>query len=103
MIQLLSINQAQKTVAESIRSRRISTGFTQQGLARRSGVNLHTLRKFEQTGQIGLTAFLKILMALGNLEKMVQALSHEQQEAFSSIDDVLKDKPQPARKTGWRN
>jgi len=73
MVSLISISKAQQKLAENIRDRRLSMELTQTGLAKRSGVPLATLRKFEQTGVISLEPFLKLLMVVGR------------------IDDVLKD------------
>ena len=82
-----------------LRARRLRQGLTQAGLAKRSGVSLPTLRKFEQRGLISLESFLKLLMALGSLEDVVSAVDAGG-ESFSSIDEVLE-KPK-GRKRGWR-
>ena len=76
-------------------------GLTQQGLTHRSGVKLATLRKFEQKGLISLESFLKLLMVLGSLERVVEAVKPEQ-IAFSSIDEVLEEGGKKVPKRGWR-
>jgi len=76
-------------------------GLTQAGLARRSGVSLPSLRKFEQKGLISLESFLKLMMVLDGLARVVEASALEQAE-FSSIDEVLEADEKPARKKGWR-
>lgn len=76
-------------------------GLTQEGLAKRSGVPLPTLRKFEQMGQLSLESFLKLLMVVGGLEAVIQAAAPEQ-AAFPSIDAVIKANAQKPRKKGWR-
>ncbi|NQY82965.1 MAG: helix-turn-helix domain-containing protein [Alphaproteobacteria bacterium] len=101
MISLLTISKAQKLLSEQLKARRLQQGFTQEGLAKRSGVSLPTLRKFEQKGLISLESFLKLLMVLGSLEDIVDALKPDD-ETFKSIDDVLEDRPQKLRKHGWR-
>lgn len=73
--------------------------LTQEGLAKRSGVPLPTLRKFEQRGSISLESFLKLLMVLGGLEELVKILKPSR-PVFSSIDDVLKDTDNMSRKRG---
>lgn len=100
-ISFITPSKAQKVIAENIRERRLTLDFTQEGLANRSGVPLPTLRKFEQQGIISLESFLKILMALGNLEDVVKATA-PQQVPFSSIDEVLKPETTPKRKRGRR-
>ena len=101
MASLLTISKAQKLLSEQVKDKRLQQGFTQEGLAKRAGVSLPTLRKFEQKGLISLESFLKLLMVLGSLEDIAKAIKTDD-EVFSSIDDVLKDRLQKTRKHGWR-
>ena len=48
MMLFLTVSKAQETIAGNLRRQRLATGLTQQGLAKRAGVRLATLRKFEQ-------------------------------------------------------
>ncbi|MFN8349128.1 MAG: helix-turn-helix transcriptional regulator [Spirosomataceae bacterium] len=89
MVLLITISKAQRKLAENVRERRLRMNMTQEGLAARSGVPLPTLRKFEQKGIISLESFLKILMGVGGLEEIIEAIKPGQ-PAFSSIDEVLK-------------
>jgi len=99
---LFTISKAQEAIAENMRNRRLATGLTQQGLAKRSGVSLATLRKFEQKGIISLESFLRLAMVLDTLEDMVKATELSVTE-YSSIDEVLEaEKKKPPRKKGWR-
>lgn len=75
--------------------------LTQEGLAKRSDVKLRTLRKFEQTGLISFESFLKLAMALGCLENIVNA-TEPSEKTFSSIEEVLKKSPVKTPKKGWR-
>ncbi|RUO27112.1 transcriptional regulator [Aliidiomarina minuta] len=88
MISLTTSSKAQKKLAANARARRLQLELTQEGLARRSGVPVATLRKFEQQGAISLESFLKLYMVLGGLEDIVKA-SEPKATAFTSIDDVL--------------
>ncbi|WP_273209322.1 helix-turn-helix domain-containing protein [Runella zeae] len=101
MILLITVSKAQKKLAENIRERRLRLGLTQEGLADRSGVALPTLRKFEQKGMISLESFLKLLLIVGGLEEIVEAIK-PLKPAFSSIDEVLKEDEHPIRKRGRR-
>jgi len=101
MISLITVSKAQKKLAGNVRSQRLNLGFTQEGLAERSGVRLPTLRKFEQKGLISLESFLKLLMTLGVLEVMVNA-SEPQSASFESIDEVLEGKKAKIPIRGWR-
>jgi transcriptional regulator with XRE-family HTH domain len=92
---------AQRKLAEHVKNRRLLAGLTQEGLALRSGVSLPTLRKFEQKELISLESFLKLLMVVGGLDELVDAVSPKLPE-FSSIDEVLKEKKAITRKRGYR-
>ncbi len=99
---LLTVSKAQGAIAENMRNRRLATGLTQQGLAKRSGVSIATLRKFEQKGAISLESFLRLAMVLDTLEDMVKATELSVTE-YSSIDEVLEaERKKPPRKKGWR-
>jgi len=102
MVSLITVSKAQKMLMDNVRTRRLAIGLTQKGLAKRSGVSLPTLRKFEQKGLISLESFLKLMMALDGLALIVNASAPEQ-SAFSSIEDVLKTDKKPMRKKGWRS
>jgi transcriptional regulator with XRE-family HTH domain len=101
MISLMTTSKAQKILRGQVRAARLQYGFTQEGLAKRAGVSLPTLRKFEQKGLISLESFLKLLMVLGLLENVVKTLT-TYEEVYNSIDDVLEDLPSKKRKHGWR-
>ncbi|PWJ56516.1 helix-turn-helix protein [Dyadobacter jejuensis] len=90
MISLITPSKALRKLAENVRSRRLSVGLTQEGLAERSGVALPTLRKFEQKGVISLESFLKLLLVVGGLEEVLEAVKPEK-PTFNSIDEVLKE------------
>lgn len=99
MIVIFTSNKAQKYLREYLKGRRLRMGLTQEGLANRSGVKLATLRKFEQSGLISLSSFLKLLSILGGLDKMVDALKPVD-PVFHSIDEVIKLSNRPKRKRG---
>ena len=88
-------------IAENARACRLQMELTQEGLAKRSGVALPTLRKFEQKGVISLESFLKIQMVLDGLEDIIKS-TQIKSSSFSSIDDVLESNNIPARKRGVR-
>ncbi len=101
MESLITLSRAQQQLTIHLRARRLQQGLTQEGLAKRSGVSLPTLRKFEQKGLISLESFLKLLMVLDGLEEIVSALEPKNRD-FQSIDEVLHPSPVKKRKKGWR-
>lgn len=101
MVSLISPTKAQQKIAQSVRERRILSELTQEGLSERSGVPLATLRKFEQKGLISLESLLKILLVVGGLEELTDALKPSI-ATYNSIEEVLKDNGKNTRKRGRR-
>lgn len=99
MVLFVTPSKVQKKLTENIRLRRLQMELTQEGLAKRSGVPLPTLRKFEQKGTISLESFLKLQMVLGGLENILKA-TEVKEAKFSSIDDVLEADTTSSRKRG---
>ena len=93
---------AQVKLAHYARQKRLALNLTQSGLANRAGVSLSSLRKFEQKGLISLQSYLKILMVLNDLEKLLNAMKLENKQ-FLSIDDVLQDKTAKLPQRGKRS
>lgn len=104
MLSLITLPKAQEMLAGRLREHRVSQGLTQAGLAKRAGVSLASLRKFEQQGLISLESYLKLALALGLLEKVAEAVAPAP-PAYKSIEEVLEanEKPKPTRKKGWRS
>jgi len=99
MVLFITPSKVQKKLAENVRLRRLQMELTQEGLAKRSGVPLPTLRKFEQKGAISLESFLKLQMVLGGLENIL-AVTEVKETTFSSIDEVLEADITSNRKRG---
>ena len=55
--------------AKKVRELRKEAGYSQAELARRSGVSLGSVKRFEITGQISMVSFLKVLHLLNRLEE----------------------------------
>jgi transcriptional regulator with XRE-family HTH domain len=81
-------------MATRLRSRRLVQNLTQEGLARRSGVALGTLKKFEHTGQIALVSFIRLVMTLKD-ESALEKLLLKQK--FKTLDEVLQSAKKPKR------
>jgi transcriptional regulator with XRE-family HTH domain len=64
-------------------------GFTQAELAKRSGVSLGSLKRFEQTGQISFASLLRLAQILGRLSDF-SAIFH-QKEDMSRIEKLFSD------------
>ena len=81
-------------LAARLKSRRLAQNLTLEGLARRSGVPLGTLKKFERTGQIALVSFIRLVVVLKD-EAALEKLLLEQR--FESLDEVLGSGKKPKR------
>lgn len=73
VLTLKSPADVQDELRERLRKRRLALNLTQAVVAKRSGVSLPSVRRFEQTGFIALEALLKItlvLECLGDFDKV---------------------------------
>lgn len=61
--------------------------ITQKELAKRSGVSLGSLKRFEQSGEISLQSFTKLAIALG-VEGELNLLFAD--VPFASIEEVIR-------------
>jgi len=91
---MMSSEESAQVLAKRAKARRLAQNLTQEGLAKRSGVALGTLKKFEGSGQVSLVSFLKLAVALGDeaaLEKLLL------EPKFETLDDVLEAASKPQR------
>lgn len=86
-------------IADRIRARRLGRGWTQAELAKRSGIVLVTLKKFERTGQISLERLLLIAAALDELYAFRTLF---EPPPARSLDELEARAKGPSRKYGRR-
>ncbi len=65
----------QRKIASQFQARRLAQNLTQAALAKKSGVSLGTIRRFEQTGDISLK-HLVLLATSMNIVQEVEGLFH---------------------------
>lgn len=104
MANILSISaqspqELREQIAQQAKACRLELNLTQEGLARRSGVSLGTLKRFEHTGHISLESLLKLAVSLSQLEPFELVFKSPLKQDNLSLDDILQDKP--TRKKGW--
>ena len=77
-------------VRDRFKRRRLAVNLTQAGLAKRSGVSLGSLKRFETTGQIALESVLRLALVLDCLGDF-DGLAADDDHAFTarSLDDIL--------------
>ncbi len=81
-------------LAARSKNRRLAQNLTLEGLARRSGVALGTLKKFERSGQIALVSFIRLVITLKD-EAALENLLLEQK--FETLDEILQSEKKPKR------
>ena len=89
MTTFLSSTDICRTLAKRVRTLRLTERLTQEGLAKRSGVSLGTLKKFEHTGKISLESLAKLSITLNRADELAE-IFHLRAGAPESIDELLK-------------
>ncbi len=79
-------NEINNGIAERIVQLRKRKKITQKEIARRSGVSLGSVKRFEQSGEISLQSLTKISIALG-VDGELDTLFSE--VPFASIEEVM--------------
>ncbi len=87
--------QVSVDLASRVRELRLVRGWRQLTLAKRSGVSLGSLRRFESSGRVSLLNLLKL--ALGRLDDFDAVL---QPPPAASIAELEAAQERPARKRG---
>jgi len=86
---------------ELIRAHRMALSWRQDDLARKSGVGIATLRRFERTGRGGFPTFAKLIVTLGLADKFLDALKPPRPEP-KSIREFLDAAPRVRRRAPRR-
>lgn len=89
--------QVSRTLADRVRALRLARGWKQVTLARRSGVSLASLRRFEESGRVSLQNLLDLAFALNQLDDF-DALF--QGPRASSLAELEVGEKRPTRKRG---
>lgn len=91
---LSSSDEIAMELAKRAKGRRLSLDLTLEGLARRSGVALGTLKKFERTGNISLVSFIRLSVALNDDAALERLLLEPE---YDTLEDVLEVKKKRKR------
>jgi transcriptional regulator with XRE-family HTH domain len=87
-------------IARNMKQRRLDADLSQHALAKRSGVSLGTLKRFENQSEISLKHLLMIAVALGATDEFHSLFTQRQ---YQSIDELIKVKEAKIRKRGRKN
>jgi len=77
-------------LAQKHRALRRQAGLTQRELAKRSGVSLGSIKRFELSGQISLESLLKSMLILNRLKEFELILN--QNENLKHIDKLFSER-----------
>ena len=91
-ISLKTPQDVRSGLAARAKDRRLALNLSQEGLARRSGVSLGSLKRFERTGQVSLDSLLKLALVLEALDEF-ESVFKPSQQISGSLDDLLKSPP----------
>lgn len=80
---LMNLAQKHKTLRKQI-------GLTQSELAKRSGVSLGSIKRFELTGQISLESLLKLVQILNRISDFELILNSDHN--LKNIDKLFSDR-----------
>jgi transcriptional regulator with XRE-family HTH domain len=89
-----------REIARNMKQRRLDADLSQEALAKRSGVSLGTLKRFENKSEISLSHLLMLAVALGATDEFHRLFSLKQ---YQSIDELIKAKQTQTRKRGRKN
>lgn len=85
-----TVADVQKALAERVRMARLHLKWTRPMLAKYSGVNQYTLKRFELTGEISLCDFTALCEALNGLDTLKTVLKPRLRV---NVDDWEIEKP----------
>lgn len=101
MLSLKNETDIVREARELIRAHRMALSWRQDDLAKRSGVGIATIRRFESTGRIGFVGLARLLATLGLADRFLASLK-EPARAPKDIDEFLAAGPAPVRQRAPR-
>lgn len=99
MTSILSVVDIQKHLATQLRTARLEENMTQAGLAKRAGVSLGSLKRFEQTGEISLKGLIALAYALSLEAGLIDALVPKKTQ---TMDQILESENSRKRQRGHK-
>lgn len=82
---LLTPVEMELRLAQQLKTLRLFQGLKRETLALRAGVSSASLKRFEMTGKISLSSFLKLAHALGRLDEISSLF---QTSSFASMAEL---------------
>ena len=101
MLSLKNETDIMREARELIRAHRMALSWRQDDLAKRSGVGIATVRRFERTGRIGFAGLARLLATLGLADRFLSALK-QPAPSPKDINEFLAAGPSPVRQRAPR-
>lgn len=89
LTELLNYYEIAQKIASDVKELRLRENLTQQALAKKSGVSLGSLKRFETTYEISLKNLIQLGLTLRSVEGLLKSF---EKEAPQSIDEIIKEK-----------
>ena len=89
MAYLVNILAIKKELSARVRSRRKEGKLSQSALAVKSGVSLGSVKRFERTGEISLSALLRIAVVLGYENDFERLFARKN---YQSLDEIISER-----------
>lgn len=99
-IELYTPGEVAGQLAQRVRAERLLRGWKQETLARRSGVSLPTVRRYERTGRTSIENLLRLCHALGRLTEFTDLLQPPSVSSMAELESRVTNSPR--RKRGIR-
>ena len=77
--------EIQKEIARKEKERRKDKGLTQEELARRAGLSLASLRRFEQTGEISFASLVRIGSVLDDEKAFLDLFAPQEYQTMKEL------------------
>lgn len=84
--------EIQKEIARKEKERRKEKGLTQEELARRAGLSLSSLRRFEQTGEISFASLVRIGSVLDDEKAFLDLFAPQEYQTMKELLDAKRRK-----------
>jgi len=85
-VQLHDPEEIARRLAERVRDERLRLGWKQTTLAKRSGVSLPTIRRYERNGRTSVENLLKLCHALGRLDAFADLLEPPPASSIAELE-----------------
>ncbi|WP_462326057.1 helix-turn-helix domain-containing protein [Desulfoplanes sp.] len=90
---LITPEEVAVELARRVRELRLAKKWKQKTLAQRSGVSEGSLKRFEQTGKISMSGFLKLVFTLGRLDEVSEILKPPRANSIKELQNLDRTRP----------